>query len=250
MPSPPAHEKTSVYLNFRCTVSPEDLKYKDFFVSLFSDFICAYELGEKNETPHFHCLFKKQGITSAKFTKMVKDKFNLHGNEQFSVANVIPTEQDYKQSLEYVCKFSKTDRITPPRILWASPQYTPEIISCSHEAYHVRHNTPFPATHVSGVQQISKTVKIKARTWTEKVQEWIDDYSIEQKMEWNFHDDNHLDLMLDIVLKKLGESSKKINAGIVKDIVLGFFNHVDAKGFRKDMKSEVFYLLNRSRVWG
>jgi len=233
------HEQDSLYISFRCALSPTSSEDKAFMESLFRDYIACYETGDKNEAPHFHCLFAKKGLRRKAFNKMVKDKFNLAGNKDYSTKNVTPTDQDYQRALQYVCKGDKESTKVPPTILWASSNYTPEVISKAHHDYHVAHgnyererlNELYESLNVK--QQPVK----KARTWTEKTQDYIDETY--PGKEWDYCNRKDVELMLDITLEKMGAVSKKLSPKIVEETALGFLNHVNAIGLRSGLKAHI-----------
>lgn len=230
------HEKDSIYIAFRCSLSPTDQSYKDFMDSLFSDYIASYEEGDKNETPHFHCLFAKKGLRRKAFNEMVKNKFGLAGNKDYSTVNVTPTDGDYQRALQYVCKGHKSNTKIMPTILWASPNYSPETILKAHHDFHEAHGN-FERERQDEIYaklNIKPQLQTKSRTWTEKTQDYIDETY--PGKEWRMDSKKDKELMLDIVLEKMGRVSKKLNAVIIQDTVLGFLNHVDAVGLRERLK--------------
>lgn len=233
------HEKDSLYISFRCALSPTSLEYKAFMESLFTDYIASYEFGEKNETPHFHCLFAKKGLRRKAFNEMVKTKFGLNGNKDYSTKNVAPTDEDYQRALQYLCKGDKDSTKIPPTILWASSNYTPEVISKAHYDYHVAHGNYERERQEEIYNNLN--VKIppvkKARTWTEKTQDYIDETY--PGKEWDYGCRADVELMLDITLEKMGVVSKKLSPKIVEETALGFLNHVNAIGLRPQFKTYI-----------
>jgi len=241
------YEKDSLYISFRCALSPTSSEYKAFMESLFSDYIACYETGDKNEAPHFHCLFAKKGLRRKAFNKMVKDKFNLAGNKDYSTKNIKPTDEDYQRALQYVCKGDKCSTRVPPMILWASSNYTPEVISKAHHDYHEAHGNyeRERQDQIYASLNIKQEPTKKPRTWTEKTQDYID--TTYPGKQWNFHNDNDVQLMIDIVLEKLGETSKKLSSKILEEMTLGFLNHVDALGLRAELRNQTLFSLKTLR---
>jgi len=237
MPRLPPHEKTAKYIHFRCHVNPTSTDYGEFFSSLFSNYLVAYET--HSERPHFHALIETKGIRSLQFSKMIAGQFNLFGNADFMVKNVAPTDDDYNAVLQYICKGD--DKFTPPNILFKTPNYTEIIIQQAHDLFHAKRiETYFPtvvSTEPSELQKFIKTKPTKAPTWTQKVMlELENTYALKK---WDYNDIDDIKLMNRIVLEFLGERGKEFDSHKVWRIVLGLLNFVGAKNLRESVELDV-----------
>lgn len=240
MPSPKPYEKTSIWIHLRVTPeNPRDPKFQQFISSLFSNFIACYEVGHKGDKrPHFHCLFEKKGVLSKHLRTMFSERFDIHGSD-LAVMDVAPTSEDYNAVLEYICKGEGLEN--PPDIMWASPHYTLQVISDAHRKHHLKKiKTYFPTVvpdTPQGLQTIIKLKQSKTKTWTEKVQEYIDETY--PYFDWDYQNEKHIILMTEIVMLKMGQKAKDLDEVILDRKVMGFLNSVDAKGLRSSLTDNV-----------
>lgn len=242
MPRNPPYEKTSTHLHWRVTLDPQNTKYQAFVTSYFSEYIMAYET--HSNRPHFHAVIEHKGCPKLAFTRLVQNHFpELTGNSCFSVHNLDPSTESLETEREYVCKGDSKD--IQPVILQASHYYTPQVIQQLHDKYWVKHLPRYFQEHVEdtpqALQKFITTPKQKTYSWKEKVLDYINEQY--PYFDWHYHNDTHREMMLDIVLAKLGEKAMNFDAFMLVKTCNGFFNALDARGFRGDMKSQA------KRLW-
>ena len=239
MPKPPPHEKDSVYLHWRCHQAPDDPLYINFIREYFTDYIVAYET--HSNRPHFHAVIRHKGCPKNPFTTLIHTRFpKLEGQGDFMVKNCAPTEEDEKNLKAYVCKGDSVDK--EPVILATS--YSTEQIKYFHDYYYAKNKitTYFSQTVADTPEALHtfiKTKKPKAYTWTEKTYNYLYEgtYGPEPFFpDWDYSNSAHKDLMMDIVLKKLGEKGKGFLVPQLVSICNGFFNGLGARNFHDDIK--------------
>lgn len=245
MPRLPPHEKNSRYLSLRVSVDthPDRIDAVIAFLQYYwTDFLVAHEIGKKTERPHIHCYVRHQGspklVFSSLFKMHVARKLGLQSSE-WSVVNIEPTTASERTSFCYHCKGEKSGEFPDIRFMGL---YSANDILQAQTEYWAKHITTYFPTVVpdtpEGHQQIIKTVKTRTKTWTEKVCELLDDENFNEtiglKGQWDYNNDKHIQLMTNIVLDRLGDRGMKFDQRLLNQHVLGFLNHVGAKGLRQD----------------
>jgi len=176
----------------------------------------------------------------------MKKMFEFKGNTDFSIKNVIPTENDLTEVCKYICKGES--KISAPCVVFKSGDWTDTKIKELHEEYWKvqrieTYMEPKQESIIVDLNQIEiePKKKIARKTWTEKIiAELESDY---EETEWDWNNQQHKDFMIEYVLRKLGDTRKIFDEYQIKKFVFACFNSLDAKNFRTDITAKVNRLL-------
>lgn len=183
----------------------------------------------KDGQEHIHMLFDPIKVTKSAwvqaFHKHFKNRWN--GNKSYSCSELRKEKENF---LIYMCKGT---RYKLPEILFKLGDYTDQDV----ETYWKKYWEDKPV-------EKDKTLNVKpskkALTWSQELTNAIrKEYP---NHNWSY-DTPDLDLLFNYVMKALGSASKKLNAFIVRDLVLGQLNALTAGeclGLNQDLKKQAF----------
>lgn len=228
-----------VLYTFRLTDDNHQM-LKDFVVyarSVAVVDLAVFEISKEGK-PHIHMLFeptkpKTKSAWVQAFHKFFKNRWV--GNQSYSCTELRENKENF---IIYCCKGT---RFYPPDVLYnrthtgeKEPYLTNEVIENYWKKYW--EDKPISADKTL----IKKTVKEQKPTWSKCLTDEIrKDYP---GRDWSYDADD-INLIFDIVMKNLGSQSKKLNAFIVRDLVLGQLNALNdglCLGLNKNLKKTAF----------
>lgn len=241
------HEKEAIWLECRLHLNPQNPEYKDFFERNFDSSISAYET--HSNRPHVHILGKIRKMRAKQLHESLIKMFKVDGNADFSITNLKPTEEDHKRMFQYVCKGENS--YTMPVIMFNTPDWTEEIIKQHHDNYYAIQNidTDFSPNSESVKVDLNKLVpeqelpkkRVARKTFTQKL---VDELEVEYpKKKFLWTEPEHRSIIINYVLKKLGDTRKIFNEFKIREYVYACFNTADELDFRHYMSCKVYSIL-------
>lgn len=213
-----------VLLHLRVFYKTDELEKLILFIKKEANLhlVCKENEEEDDKRQHIHALINFEKTLST-FRQHFRGKFpEYKGNESYSLETV----RDQQRMEQYICKGFRDGM---PEIVGKSHGYTDNQIEKHHTAYWVEYD---------GLRKAVEVRKKHKGNWTQEVRDEL----LKKKKDWEFSPEDTL-AVYDMVMKKLGETAKKLNERIVRDMVLGLLNSLSAhtaSGLRNFMLQKAF----------
>lgn len=219
-----------------------DKAWLEFFAKYWTLYAVCYE--EHAERPHFHALIFHKGTSKLPFTELVQQHFpECTGNSNLAVTNLAPDEQSLDYYKQYVCKGENKD--TAPVLLFNS---LIEDVEYKHRQYWIRKLGTYFTEQVrdtpEDTEKFLKTVKPKQKTFLQNFILYARE-EIQFTLDWR--NDNHLQLVMRMLLRKLGEKSALLDNYILERMTNAVFNALEADHFRDDMVAQTLARIRGGR---
>lgn len=218
------------YYHFRLT-DPEQKMLESCVNWLCGNKLCVVELAveevSKQDKLHMHVIL---GITNKstlfqQFHKKFENRW--HGNKSYSCETLKKSKEN---NYIYLCKGTRN---ALPKIIYKLSMITDEKIKEYHDKYW--EDKPVEQEH----KVLMRKKKSEVKTWSQELTETI---RKEYPGKLWIYDADDVDQLWNIVTDALGTASKKLNAFIVRDLVMGQLNALNPKcvGIKKQMRNQAF----------
>lgn len=217
-----------VELHFRLTEENSDMleQVVTWIQSVGSVYLAVKEVSSLGKL-HIHCIINVNNKSTfiQQFHKYFKNRW--HGNRAYSCETL---KKDLYNNYVYLCKGT---RHTLPDVLHKINDITTDDI----KTYHSKYWEDKPEDKDIIVAQ--KTKKNLTLTWSQELT--LDIKKLYPARKWEYCATD-IDTLIDLVLKHLGKSSKKLNSFIVRDLVFGQLNALnpDCYGLKQNIRTQAF----------
>lgn len=218
------------FYHFRLT-EPEEGMLESCVNWLCSNKLCLVELAvsevSRQDKLHIHVILgiSNKSTLFQQFHREFKNRW--HGNKSYSCEMLKKAKEN---NYIYLCKGTRNSL---PKIIYKLAFLTDEKIKEYHDKYW--EDKPIEKEH----QVIMRKKKSEVKSWSQELTDTIRD-KYPNKL-W-IYDADHINLLWSIVTDALGTTSKKLNAFIVRDLVMGQLNALnpDCAGIKKQLRNQAF----------